>query len=126
MRTTRTYADLLGRVSGSPALAFCVRLALASVVATASLAWGQTGAPSGSGAITVEVGDQAEAWVADANGWFCDDPSLLRAIIVTERDLNHWVVEGVKPGRTTCRVGTDLGRASYVFAITVTEPTPKP
>ena len=125
MRTMRTYADLLGRVSGSPALALSVRLALLVVAVTGSLARAQTGAPAGSGALTVEVGDQAEAWVADANGWFCDDPSLLRAIIVTERDLNHWVVEGVKPGRTTCRVGTDLGRASYVFAVTVTEPTPK-
>lgn len=93
--------------------------ALLALVVAASPAWGQPAA------ITVEQGAQADAWVGNANGWFCDDPSLVRATMVTERDLNHWIVEGVRAGQTVCRVGTDPSRASFVFVVTVTEPTPK-
>lgn len=76
--------------------------------------------------ISVEAGKQAQAWVGNAIGWFCDDPTLVTAALVTEGGINYWVVEGVRVGRTTCRVGTDPSRASFVFDVTVENPAAKP
>lgn len=70
-------------------------------------------------AISVEVGTTIERPVANANGWFCDDPSLIDAAIVTRDDVNYWIATGKRPGRTLCRVGTDVTRASFVFDLTV-------
>lgn len=85
---------------------------------TAAPASGQTGPWL---AIEIEVGETVQLGVGNAIGWFCDDPSLVAAAIVTERGLNYWIVEGARVGTTTCRVGTDPSRASYVFTITIKE-----
>jgi hypothetical protein len=69
--------------------------------------------------LRVEVGKTVSADVGNANGWFCDDPSLVSAEIVTRGDRNVWQVTGKKAGSTQCRVGTDISRASYVFDVTI-------
>ncbi len=70
-------------------------------------------------AVAVGVGNQIQVPVAGAIGWFCDDPSLVAASLVTDRGVNYWVVEGVKAGTTYCRVGTDPSRVAYIFELTV-------
>ena len=68
----------------------------------------------------VEVGRTVERNVGYATGWFCDDPALVEASLVTrDDDYNYWIVTGVKVGSTQCRVGTDPTRASTVFDVTV-------
>jgi hypothetical protein len=92
----------------------------AGVVATAT---GEpVGYPTGTGdgvALSVEVGRTTERAVGNANGWFCDDPSLIKAAIVTRGDVNYWVVTGLEVGATQCRVGTDPSRSTVVFDVTV-------
>ena len=70
--------------------------------------------------LSVGVGKTVERQVGNATGWFCDDPSLVTADLVTRGDINVWRVTGVAVGTTECRVGTDPTRASYVFDVTVT------
>jgi hypothetical protein len=80
------------------------------------------GFPSAAGdgiALSVEVGYKIGRDVGNATGWFCDDPSLVDATIVTRDDINTWVVTGLKVGETQCRVGTDPSRATFVFDVTV-------
>ncbi len=94
-------------------------VAVAVVVAGAATA-GEGTARAGDGvALTVEVGRKTSRPVGNANGWFCDDPSLVDAAIVTRGDVNYWVVAGAKEGTTQCRVGTDPSRATFVFDVTV-------
>jgi len=69
--------------------------------------------------LDVEVGKTVERGVAIATGWFCDDPSLVQAEVVTHNNTNVWVVTGVKLGSTQCRVGTDPSRVHYVFDVHV-------
>jgi hypothetical protein len=70
-------------------------------------------------ALAVEVGRKTERNVGNATGWFCDDPTLVDAALVTRGDVNYWVVAGLKAGTTQCRVGTDPSRTSFVFDVTV-------
>jgi len=78
--------------------------------------------------LEVELGKTVEREVASSRGWFCDDPSLLTADVVTRDDHNVWIVTGAKLGATTCRVGTDPLRFAYVFEVRVVpkKPTGKP
>lgn len=76
--------------------------------------------------VAVTVGFSVEREVGNANGWFCDDPSLVEAALETRGETNVWVVKGVKPGTTQCRVGTDVTRASYVLDLTVRPAAPRP
>lgn len=85
-------------------------------------ALGTPAAAEGEAALSVEVGATIEQNVGNAIGWFCDDPSLIDANLVTRGDVNYWVLTGVKPGATKCRVGTSFGRAHFVFDVTVEEP----
>jgi len=78
--------------------------------------------PTGETPLAVSVGGKVERKVGNANGWFCDDPTLIDAKIETREELNYWVVTGKKLGSTQCRVGTDTARASFVFDVTVTAP----
>lgn len=71
-------------------------------------------------ALAVEIGRTTERVVGNAHGWFCDDPSLVEANVVTRGEQNVWVVKGAKAGTTQCRVGTDVTRATYLFDVTVT------
>jgi hypothetical protein len=87
---------------------------LVSCVAGTTLAFGGDGIP-----LTVEVGKTVERDVGNANGWFCDDPALIAAELVTRGERNVWIVTGVRVGATQCRVGTDVARASYVFDVAV-------
>ena len=69
--------------------------------------------------LSVDLGKTVERDVGNATGWFCDDPSLVTAELVTRGEVNVWRVTGAKPGSTQCRVGTDPTRASFVFDVTV-------
>ena len=85
-------------------------------IAVATIALAQGGI-----VLPIAVGQTVEEPVDNAIGWFCDDPSLISAEIVTRGAFNDWRVTGVKAGTTQCRVGTELGRASYLFDVTVIE-----
>jgi hypothetical protein len=76
-------------------------------------------AADGVGRVALEVGESAELEVGNALGWFCDDPSLVTAEIVLGDGYNTWVVTGATVGITHCRVGTTVGRASYLFEVEV-------
>jgi hypothetical protein len=89
-----------------------------AVAAQPSPAMAQQGVP-----IVVEVGASAQRGVGNAIGWFCDDPALINATLVTRDNRNYWVVTGLAQGSTECRVGTDPSRHSVVFAVTV-KPAP--
>jgi hypothetical protein len=124
----------LARIASPPATGDCIASpaargdCIASPVATGDhiaspVATGdRIGFPAAGGdgiALTVEVSRTIDRAVGNATGWFCDDPSLVDASIVTREDVNYWVVAGVKVGSTQCRVGTDPSRASFVFDVTV-------
>jgi len=79
----------------------------------------QNAEADGSGRVELEVGQTIELEVGNALGWFCDAPSVVSAQIVTYEGYNTWVVTGVENGATLCRVGTTLGRASYLFEVIV-------
>ena len=89
-------------------------LAFALLVATAAAARADGGAR-----VDVVVGATVERDVGVARGWFCDEPSLVRADLVTRGDHNVWIVTGVKPGHTLCRVGTDLAGPHLVLEVRV-------
>ena len=95
-------------------------LVIAAIVVRASSALADGGIP-----FEIEAGKTIERNVGYATGWFCDDPSLVRADLVTRNDANVWIVTGVKIGTTQCRVGTDLARVHYVFDVTVIAAKPK-
>ena len=71
--------------------------------------------------IEVEVGKTVEKPVGVLRTYFCDNPSLISAQMVTHGDANVWVITGVKPGTTQCRVG-EAFRPSLVFDVVVKEP----
>jgi hypothetical protein len=71
--------------------------------------------------IEVEVGKTAERDVGVLRGFFCDDPSLIAADLVTRGQTNVWVVTGQKVGTTQCRVG-DHTRPALVFDVVVKAP----
>ena len=71
--------------------------------------------------IEVEVGKTVEKSVGTLRTYFCDNPSLISAQLVTRGGANVWVITGVKPGTTQCRVGESF-RPALVFDVVVTEP----
>lgn len=73
----------------------------------------------GLGRVELRVGETIELDVGNALGWFCDAPSLVSAEIVAYEGFNAWVVTGASEGATQCRVGTTVGRASYLFDVVV-------
>ncbi len=68
--------------------------------------------------LEVEVGKTVEREVGVLRGYFCDDPSLITATLVTRDNVNVWVVTGAKVGTTQCRVG-DHTRPALVFDVVV-------
>jgi hypothetical protein len=91
-------------------------LPLSVLLALAAPARGEA---DGVGRVELDVGESIELQVGNALGWFCDDPSLVTAEIVLGDGYNTWVVTGASVGITHCRVGTMVGRASYVFEVEV-------
>jgi hypothetical protein len=89
-----------------------VAAALLAAVASTALADGET-------RLDVELGKKREIPVESARGWFCDDPSLVTAEVITRDNRNYWVVTGAKLGTTNCRVGTDPSAPFYVFSLHV-------
>jgi hypothetical protein len=77
-------------------------------------------------ALNVRVGETVEADVDYKMGYACDDTTILRAWMVTRKGHNWFIVEGVMPGRTWCRVGTDPTFPSYVFDVVVHARKPFP
>jgi hypothetical protein len=97
---------------------------MSRIIAVAVL-FAATAAHAGEGTrLDVEAGKTVEVVVGYATGWFCDDPSLVRAQLVTRNDRNVWIVTGVKLGSTECRVGTDPARAHYLFDLHVVKAKP--
>ncbi len=96
-------------------------LSLLVVVTAAAVAPSAAGQAGPWLAVDVDVGATTELEVGNAIGWFCDDPSLVSAAIVTEGGRNVWVVQGARVGTTRCRIGTDPSRVSYLVTITVKE-----
>jgi hypothetical protein len=78
-----------------------------------------TALADGTGRVELDRGETIELEVGNALGWFCDEPSLVSAEIVFYDGHNAWVVTGVNAGATRCRVGTTVGRASYLFEVVV-------
>lgn len=100
--------------AGPIAIAVLVGEALATAPTTPARADGEI-------PLDVELGKVTEVKVHSARGWFCDDPSLVQAELVTRDDTNVWRVSGAKLGTTMCRVGTNPGLLHYVFAVRVVE-----
>lgn len=69
--------------------------------------------------LSVRVGETVEADVDYKMGYACDDTSILRAWMTTRKGHNWFIVEGVMPGRTWCRVGTDPSYPGYLFDVIV-------
>ncbi len=70
--------------------------------------------------IEVAVGDKAERDVAIANGYLCDDPTLISVEMRTRsQSSNLFIVTGLKEGKTLCRVGTGQDRVHFLFAVEV-------
>jgi hypothetical protein len=70
--------------------------------------------------VDVAIGETVTVAAGNAIGWFCDDPWLLDATLVTRANSNEWLVTGQTVGTTQCRIGTELGRASFVVEVHVT------
>ena len=90
-----------------------------AVIASMCLATPASVDADGSGRVELNVGETIELDVGNALGWFCDDPGLVSAQIVFYEGHNAWVVTGANPGTTQGRVGTTVGRASYLFEVGV-------
>src|SRR5690349_7363523 len=73
--------------------------------------------------LVVEVGEVREVDVGYKIGYACDDVSILRGWMVNRGSYNAFVVEGVAPGSTWCRVGTDPSLPSFLFEVVVQEAT---
>src|SRR5580693_8197822 len=71
--------------------------------------------------LEVELGKTVEVNVHSARGWFCDDPSLVQAEVVTRDNTNVFRIAGASLGTTMCRVGTNPALLHYVFAVKVVE-----
>jgi hypothetical protein len=90
-------------------------IALLLAVTTVATADGET-------PLEVELGKTVEVNVHSARGWFCDDPSLVQAEVVTRDNTNVFRIAGASLGTTMCRVGTNPALVHYVFAVRVVEP----
>ena len=75
--------------------------------------------------IDVPVGDTIERGVGYAIGARCDDNSIVTVEMHTKNGTNVASFTGVKEGTTTCRVGTDVTRTSYLFEVHVVPAKPK-
>ena len=67
---------------------------------------------------TITVGQAIERDVGYAIGVICDH-DVVAAEMTTRGDKNYVVFRGRRAGKTTCRVGTDPNRVSFVFEIAV-------
>lgn len=77
--------------------------------------------------LTVAVGKTIEHDVGiRRGGWMCDDPSLLTGDLVTKGDSNFFVITGVKPGSTQCRVGLEREGGFVVFDVYIVGGDAKP
>ncbi|CAN5664284.1 hypothetical protein BH11MYX1_BH11MYX1_44140 [soil metagenome] len=77
--------------------------------------------------VTVAVGKTVEYGVGiRRGGWMCDDPALLTGDLVTKGDTNFFVITGVKPGSTQCRVGLEREGGFVVFDVYITAADAKP
>ena len=69
--------------------------------------------------VEVGVDESVTLDVGNAIGWLCDDPLLVSAQMTTQGGHNVWIVTGNTEGSTTCRIGTELGRDSYLVFVEV-------
>lgn len=102
------------------------------IAVVAGLALGLAGSARADGArqaplpIDVAVGETVAQGVGFAMGLLCDDLSIVRAELrASTPESNMFVVTGVQEGTTLCRVGTAIGRPSFVFEIHVVPPRPR-
>src|SRR5262249_14277177 len=128
-RTTTDRHPLSGRsqnasgASNSPARSPFRRYDLmVKVVVAMALVLGAT-ASAQVARVDGAIGESATVAAGNAIGWFCDNPWVVDANMVGHATSNDWVVTGESVGTTLCRIGTELGRASFVVEVHV---TPKP
>lgn len=112
------------RIAAATAACACAWLASGAIAARAQpgLDPGAPAAPAPSPPPRIElrVGETAERDVGIAVGYRCDDPALVQVEMRTRSEQsNAFVVTGLRPGATRCRVGTDPHRPSVVFEIRV-------
>ena len=70
--------------------------------------------------LVVEVGQTVEIEVGWATGHACDDLAVVAAELhAGSRATNVFAVTGRAEGVTACRVGTALGRPSFLFQVEV-------
>lgn len=77
--------------------------------------------------ILIAVGETRVIEVGFARMHFCDDVSIVQAEMRDKTvETNVFVVKGLEPGTTDCRVGLDPadGRPSYLFGVTVEKAAP--
>ncbi|HEY3805531.1 MAG TPA: hypothetical protein VGL61_23145 [Kofleriaceae bacterium] len=98
-----------------------MRRALAAVVVVAVGAIAHADPPPAPNQLEVVVGKTVEREVGVVRGYFCNDPSLITATLVTRGNSNFWIVTGLKAGKTQCRVG-DFLHPALLFDVTVKEP----
>ncbi len=75
--------------------------------------------------VRIRVGETREIEVGYARMHLCDDPSIVEAEMRDKSaETNVFVIKGLAPGTTDCRVGLDPedGRPSYLYSITVEKP----
>jgi hypothetical protein len=97
-------------------LAATVALVLAIILAIGAVAGADGETP-----LEVELGKTVEVNVHSARGWFCDDPSLVQAELVSRDNTNVFRVAGASLGTTVCRVGTNPALLHYVFSVRIVE-----
>jgi hypothetical protein len=71
--------------------------------------------------LVVGVGEVMEVDVDYKVGVRCDDREIIRVWMVQRGQHNWFIVEGISPGSTWCRVGTDPNVPSYLYEIVVDE-----
>ena len=70
--------------------------------------------------LEVEVGQTVQREVGFALGLRCDDLSIAQIELrASTPQTNVFVVTGVRPGATTCRVGTTPNRPTFLYQIRV-------
>ncbi len=67
--------------------------------------------------VTVAVDQTVEVEVGTLIGAVCDDPTILKGEMKTKGDTNRFLVTGVAPGTTLCRVGTEPQRPRLMFQV---------
>jgi hypothetical protein len=78
-------------------------------------------ASDGATDLQLKVGETASVEVSALQGLMCDDMEIIRPTLEGGQASNRLVVKGLKPGSTTCKVGTTGTGFFRIVRITVTK-----